>query len=182
MPMGNLRVVISCRHAEWPEGLDIWPREELVTARLCHLTQDAAEAFVQAHLPERAEVFWQQLHNQNLEFMAVWPHSLGELVIEFDRQGRLPTSLFELLKNATLRRCDPNDSDSTRSERHPDKASDVLWHHRIAGRLAALSCFSGRHRLTAKVADTECISRSDIFTEPEPWLDHTAKVISETDL
>lgn len=180
---GNLQVVISCRHAEWPEGVDFWPREELIIARLCQLTQEAAQAFVREHLGARENDFWQQVHGQKIEFMAVWPHSLGELVLEFDRHGgKLPGSLFELLKNASVRRCDPSDSDPSRSLRHPDQAVDVLWFHRVAARLAALSCFSGRHRLTSKTSDYEAICGADVFTEPEPWLDGTARLIKENEL
>jgi hypothetical protein len=180
---GSLQVVISCRHAEWPEGIDFWPREELIIARLCQLTDEAAQAFVREHLKARENDFWQQVHGQKIEFMAVWPHSLGELVLEFDRHGgKLPGSLFELLKNASVRRCDPSDSDPSRSLRHPDQAVDVLWFHRVAARLAALSCFSGRHRLTFKTSDSEAICGADVFTEPEPWLDGTARLIKENEL
>ena len=178
-----LRLVLSCRHAEWPETLDIWqPREELVTARLCQLTQQAAESYVSAHLGAKAPAFWEQVERQKIEFMAVWPHSLGELIAEFDEFGKLPDSLFELLQSASLRRCDPSDTDSERARRHPDRVVEVRWMHRIAGRLAALSCFSGRHRLTAKTTDAGCISTSDLDKEPEPWLDGTAKPITAAEL
>lgn len=184
-PPGSLHIVISCRHAEWPEDVAIWPREECVIARLCQLTATAAEAFVKKHLGEQAGTFWNEVTQQKVEFLAVWPHSLGELIQEFHLNGgRLPPSLFELIQNAAHRRCDPHhsDTDSGRPERHPDKPADIPWLYRIAGRLAALSCFSGRYQISPGAVDTRCISSTDILSHPEPWLDHSSKLITASDL
>jgi hypothetical protein len=184
-PAGSLHIVISCRHAEWPEDVAIWPREECVIARLCQLTATAAEDFVKEHLGEQASAFWTQVNQQKVEFLAVWPHSLGELVQEFHLNGgHLPSSLFELIQKAAQRRCDPHhsDTDSGRPERHPDRPADIPWMFRIAGRLAALSCFSGRHQISPRAGDTRCISATDLLIEPEPWLDHSSKLITASDL
>lgn len=182
---GSLHIVISCRHAEWPEDVAIWPNEECVIARLCQLTDTAAEDFVKEHLGEQAGGFWTQVHQQKVEFLAVWPHSLGELIQEFHLNGgRLPPSLFELIQNAAHRRCDPHHSetDSGRAERHPEKPADIPWLYRIAGRLAALSCFSGRHQISPRAGETRCISSTDILSDAEPWLDHSSKLITAADL
>lgn len=188
-PTGHLQLVLSCRAAEWPEGqlTHLWPQAQCVVARLCQLTWEAADAFVKHHLHEQAEAFWNEVRKLKIVFLAVWPHSLAELVQEFRlNEGRLPHSLFDLVHSAALRRCDVHHSetDDDRRLRLRDHDVETDWVYRLAERAAALTCFSGRHQLSLRPGDTftHAISAEVYRSTPEPQVDHSVKAISQADL
>jgi hypothetical protein len=144
----ELRLVISCRAAEWPEGklAHLWPTGQFTVAKLCQLDEVSARAFVRAHLGETAESFWEEVHQLKLHFLAIWPHSLSGLVEEFrENNGALPATLFDLVKRTALRRSDVHHSetDPERRKRLREHDAPVVWTYRLASRAAALSCFSG---------------------------------------
>jgi hypothetical protein len=188
-PEGHLQVVLSCRAAEWPEGqlTHLWPQGLCVVARLCQLTREAADAFVKHHLHEQAEAFWKEVWKLKIVFLAVWPHSLAELVQEFRlNEGRLPQSLFNLVRRAALRRCDVHHSetDYDRHLRLRDHDVETDWVYRLAGRAAALTCFSGQHQLSLRPseASSHAISAEVFRTTPEPQMDHSVRAITQADL
>lgn len=188
-PAGHFQVVLSCRAAEWPEGqlTHLWPPGQCVVARLCQLTWEAADAFVKHHLHEQTEAFWKEVWKLKIVFLAVWPHSLAELVQEYRlNDGRLPHSLFDLVHRAAVRRCDVHHSETDDDRRLRLRYHDVEtdWVYRLAGRAAALTCFSGRHQVSLRPGETSsyAISAEVLRTTPEPQVDRSVKAITQADL
>lgn len=148
----ELRLIISCRAAEWPEGklAHLWPTGQFTVAKLCQLDAESAVAFVKEHLGETAESFWEEVHKLKIHFLAIWPHSLAGLVEEFrENSGSLPATLFDLVKRTAMRRSDVHHSetDPERRKRLRGHDASVDWTYRLASRAAALGCFSGCPRI-----------------------------------
>ncbi len=95
----ELKLVIACRAAEWPEGnlANLWPVEQFIVAQLCQLDSVSAHTFVSDHLGAHSDAFWQEVYALRIHFLAIWPHSLASLIEEFrENDGRLPGTLFDL--------------------------------------------------------------------------------------
>lgn len=185
----ELRLVISCRAAEWPEGklAHLWPTGQFTVAKLCQLDEVSARAFVRAHLGEKAESFWEEVHRLKLQFLAIWPHSLSGLVEEFrENNGALPATLFDLVKRTALRRSDVHHSetDPERRKRLREHDASVDWTYRLASRAAALGCFSGCSRISLQFGPhIPGVLPSEVLMDgKEPLPDGSTRSISQADL
>jgi hypothetical protein len=185
----ELRLVISCRAAEWPEGklAHLWPSGQFTVAKLCQLDEGSARAFVKAHLGESAESFWEEVAKLKIHFLAIWPHSLSGLVEEFrENNGSLPATLFDLVKRTALRRSDVHHSetDPERRKRLREHDAPVDWTYRLASRAAALGCFTGCPRISLQFAPPipGVLPADALMNGNEPLPDGTTKSITQADL
>ena len=184
-----LKLIISCRAAEWPEGklANIWPQDQITIARLCQLHSEAANDYVKKHLGDQTDAFWREVTKLKIGFLAVWPHSLSGLVGEFrDNNGRLPGTLFDLVERTARRRCDihHSETDPERRRRLRDQNIEPEWLYRLASRAAALGIFSGKPLLAQNPGDSGAgvISSQEFAAEAEPWLDATTRLVTQNDL
>lgn len=169
-----VRLVLSCRSAEWRAHglLRAWPKERQVVAGLCHLTWAAAEGFVQSCLGEKVDAFWAEANRLQLGALVVWPHSLNELVEQFDRNAGLPRSHFDLIREASRQRCRVSSSwDGERAQRLGIEESPQ-WMFRLVGRVAAISVFGGQPAVSRAVWEMDNV---------EPWLNSALKEINAGD-
>jgi hypothetical protein len=185
----ELRLVISCRAAEWPEGklAHLWPHGHFAVAKLCQLDEESARAFVKAHIGEKAESFWEEVHKLKIHFLAIWPHSLAGLVEEFrENNGSLPATLFDLVKRTALRRSDVHHSETDPERRKRLRSHDaaVDWTYRLASRAAALGCFSGCPRIGLSFGPKipGVVPLEMLIDGKEPLPDGSTRSITQADL
>ncbi|MDP1591811.1 MAG: hypothetical protein Q8M07_28895 [Prosthecobacter sp.] len=176
--LSSLRLIITCRAAEWPEGklAHLWPQAQFTVARLCQLDWKSANDFVSKHLGDQTQAFWDEVNALKIHFLAIWPHSLAGLVESFRaNNGRLPSTLFELVQQTARRRCDVNhgETDQERRERLHERDVPLARSYRLASSAAALSCFSGRSMLSVHPGDagTDFITADEFLSGVEPMLD-----------
>lgn len=185
----KLRVVVSCRAAEWPDGklANLVTKDAIVVARLCQLDRLSAKSFVEDQLGDGAKLFWAEILKLNITILAVWPHSLSELVCSFKKSGgKLPATLFELIQQSAIRRCDVDHSETDRERRFRlrEHRVDPEWLYRVTGRVAALSCFAAKSCVATNPGegDAEALTVEEILSSPEVWQGHELKNISQEDL
>ncbi len=171
----RVRLVLSCRSAEW-RGYGLlrrWPQEQQLIGGLCQLTWHAADNFVRHYLGERTAVFWKEADRLKLAALVVWPHSLDELVRQFKAHRRLPASHFDLIRGASLRRCQISTSwDQDRAARL-EVEEDPKWLFRLVGRAAAISVFGGEPAISIEGWELE---------DAEPWTHPSERDINSSDL
>lgn len=185
----ELRLVISCRAAEWPEGklAHLWPTGQFTVAKLCQLDAESAVAFVKEHLGETAESFWEEVQKLKIYFLAIWPHSLAGLVEEFrENKGALPATLFDLVKRTAMRRSDVHHSETDPDRRKRLRSHDatVDWTYRLASRAAALGCFSGCPRIGLSFGPKipGVVPLEALMEGKEPLPDGSTRSITQADL
>lgn len=173
----GIQLILSCRAAEWPEGklAHLWPNQ-LKVARLCQLDHTSARNFVTAHLGERSDAFWDAVHSLRIGFLTIWPHSLSSLVESFFKNdGKLPGTLFELVQQTAVWRCDVNHGDEERRNLYKQRSVPATKSYRLAARAAALGLFSGRSMLSLKPGRSEpgVVTADEFLAGVEPMQDGT---------
>lgn len=157
-----IRLVLVCRSAEWTGSsiTQLWGEKHYIAAELCQLTEEAADGFVRSRLKEVSlrDKFWEEASRLKLHALVLWPHSLDELVSEFQDKKELPSSHFKLIRAAALRRSSPWDK---AREQRLLTSTDARWMFRLAGRVAAVSIFTG-----SPAVSIEDWKHSE---EEEPW-------------
>lgn len=175
--LADIQLILSCRAAEWPEGklAHLWPNQ-LKVARLCQLDQTSAHVYVTAHLDDRSDAFWEAVHTLRIGFLAIWPHSLSSLVESFVKNdGKLPGTLFELVQQTAIWRCDVNHGDEERRKLYKERSVPPTKSYRLAARAAALGLFSGRAMLSLKpgLSEPGIVTADEFLAGVEPMPDGT---------
>ena len=146
----NLRLVISCRWADWPEAklreavLD-WSSHSPRTLALLPVSEYDARVTADELLGlGKAIAFWNELRTRQLGWLACWPRACFSMLRVFHGNGALPDSPRALLQeHVESLLVLSNDPDET--TRHPHNAEDSKWMTRVAGRIAAALFFGRAH-------------------------------------
>jgi hypothetical protein len=172
---GSIRLVLTCRSAEWRARglLQAWPKERQIEVSLCQLTSEAATRYVRHQLGSSADGFWEEASRLRLNALVVWPHSLVELVQQFKGVGHLPSSHFDLIRGASLRRCRHSTSWDEDRARRSGKEEDPKWVFRLVGRVAAVGVFGGQAAVSTEGWE---------FEGAEPWTNSTEREIKTSEL
>lgn len=153
----RLRLILTCRSAEWPESqgndlLGLWPRPEEKPRpiyELCPLrfkdVQLAAET-----LAIDAEQLGNAIWQAQAIGLATRPVTLFMLLDEFPKNGNLPSSHRELYRRGTLKlvgEVDPGRLEILRSTRGSATGATIEERFRAAQRLAALLLCCGKRAI-----------------------------------
>lgn len=167
-----LKLTFTCRSQRWlGTGLtNLWPQKEVAVADLLQLTQSAAMALATQRLGERANSFWEAIHDLRVQDLAIWPQSLVYLIEEFETNDQLPDSHFDLIRRAAKRQS--GEMDAERAKALGCNALDEKKMFHLAARAAAYSLISGNHMLTGGIDPGQSVlSAAELTEKPEKLAD-----------
>ncbi len=183
-PMYHL--AISCRWADWPQAqvdelASLWPPNDFERLVLCPLRRSDVVVTLKRRFSDKADAFWQQMHNLHLRHVACWPQGLLGLIDQFEESGheKLASSHAEAIHDQVVRHCRLTDSPDD-TLRWQKSANGAEWRQRVAGRVAAAMIWSGKAQLdlagTAAGMHHEALTPADFATTEELWEGHLATV------
>lgn len=172
-PLDRVRLVLSCRSAQWQSdtGRDLarlWGREETeFVHEICPLRHSDVSQAVDKQLADRDEVFFQEIDRSEAVPLARWPITLNMLVEHFKDMGKLPASRASLYRSAIDRLVEEW------SERRETtlRSTSPEWlpgeKVQLARRIAALMIFGGKKALVRldRSPDPDCLSYSEILDD-----------------
>ena len=149
-PGERLRVRVTCRAADWPEGLgrslrDILGEEHAQTLTLAPLRASDAEAIARSELGDQVEAFFEEVHRADVRALTALPLSLQLLLRVFKARGHLPDRPADLFEQASLDLCEEQNDDRVDAQRTGTlDRNDRLD---LATRVAGLLRLSGKTHL-----------------------------------
>ena len=149
-PGDRIQIRVTCRAADWPEGLEkelrlLLGNSNVQKLSLAPLREKDAIAIAEAALDDGIEDFFSAVAKAGAGSLAALPLTLRLLVEVYQRQGRLPERPVELFEQATLHLCDESNLD--RLDANRTGAYDPLVRHELATRIAGLLRLSGKTHL-----------------------------------
>ena len=110
-PAARLRLRITCRAADWPEGLGfhlnaLFGSDRVERLTLTPLRAEDAEAIARAHLGDDAKAFLGAVVEAGVGPLATLPLSLRLLIEVFQADGRLEGGPADLFERAARHLCD----------------------------------------------------------------------------
>jgi hypothetical protein len=155
-PFGRLWLRIACRTAVWPESLEqtlkkLWPTQfgifELLPLRRKDV-ETAAEAF-----GVQPESFVREVISRQAVPFAIKPLTLRFLLEQYRREGRLPNQIAPIYLEGCRSLC----IESNRSRHETRREGNLSADQRlaVAGRLAALTLFTGRTEISQRDTPTD---------------------------
>lgn len=152
-PVSRLRVVLSCRTAEWPVTaqaalLGLWtiPENEVRMFELCPLRRADAVVAAEAYGVDAAS-FLTAVHRANVEALAARPVTLAFLLREFRKSGDFGKTHRGLYERGCATLCSEHDARRSEVNRRLRKTIPVATHEErliAAQEIAALTLLSGK--------------------------------------
>ncbi|WP_437581650.1 SIR2 family protein [Sorangium sp. So ce887] len=174
-PVGSLRLRIACRTAEWPAMLDeqlplLWkPKGEEPQATF-HALAPLRQSDVELAAGKDAAGFLAEIARVDAGSLAIKPITLGFLLEEYRRCGKLPRTRLELYEKGCRILCE----ESSRSRRGARRTGKLRAPERlaIASRIAAV-CVLGRRSVVFTGQDLgtvppEAVTLEDLTGAAEP--------------
>ena len=152
----RLRIRIACRTAEWPSSLEhamisTFGRENVIALELMPLRRvDVETALIAENLEPQA--FLDNVADRNVEAFAINPITLQFLIGMHKRNGRFPSSRWELYEQGCRCLCEES-SQSRRDAGHFGLLS-AAQRLEVSSRIAALTVFCGRGVIDTGAAGT----------------------------
>ncbi|WP_437621620.1 NACHT domain-containing protein [Sorangium sp. So ce1151] len=159
-PLDRLYLRIICRTAVWPAHISaelstLWGSAGFSVAELLPLREeDVIEASRQVGIDTSG--FLAEIEDKGVSALASRPLTLLMLLDEFKRHGSLPGNQYDLYRRGCERLC-------REMKRNPQRRRKLRAAQRmkIAGRIAAVMVFSGRHTVPTEI-DPLDLTDSDV--------------------